>query len=75
VARDHSSPSNAEVKSEWSFTSTPPIRLYSLVRRIRDMHFTSLLRVSWKESVGRPRSKWSDTIKINSREMDGEDTD
>jgi hypothetical protein len=28
---DHSSPSNAEVKNEWSYTSTPPIRLHGVV--------------------------------------------
>lgn len=54
------------------FTSFPPIRLYSLVRSVLDVHVTFLLRVSWKESVGRPRSKWSD-IKINIVETDGED--
>jgi hypothetical protein len=28
---DHSHPSNAEVKNEWSYTSTPPIRLHGVV--------------------------------------------
>jgi hypothetical protein len=29
---DHSSPSNAEVKNAWRYTSTPPIRLHGVVR-------------------------------------------
>jgi hypothetical protein len=28
---DHSPPSSAEVKNEWSYTSTPPIRLHGVV--------------------------------------------
>jgi hypothetical protein len=28
---DHSSPSSAEVKNEWSYTSTPPVRLHGVV--------------------------------------------
>jgi hypothetical protein len=28
---DHSSPSNAEVKNAWSYTSIPPGRLYGVV--------------------------------------------
>jgi hypothetical protein len=28
---DHSLPSSAEVKNEWSHTSTPPIRLHGVV--------------------------------------------
>jgi hypothetical protein len=28
---DHSPPPSAEVKNEWSYTSTPPIRLHGLV--------------------------------------------
>jgi hypothetical protein len=28
---DHSSPSSAEVKNAWSYTSTPPIRLHGAV--------------------------------------------
>jgi hypothetical protein len=28
---DHSSPSSAEVKNAWSYTSTPPIRLHGVV--------------------------------------------
>jgi hypothetical protein len=28
---DHSSPSSAEFKNAWSYTSTPPIRLYGVV--------------------------------------------
>jgi len=29
---DHSSPSRAEVKNDWSYTSTPPIRLNGVDR-------------------------------------------
>jgi hypothetical protein len=71
---NHSCPTKPDVESEWSVTSAPPICLYSLVCAIRDMHIIFLLRVSWKESVGRPRRKWSD-IEINFREVDGEDRD
>jgi len=28
---DYSSPSTAEVKNEWSYTSTPPVRLHGVV--------------------------------------------
>jgi hypothetical protein len=28
---DHSSPSSAEVKNAWTYTSTPPIRLHCMV--------------------------------------------
>jgi hypothetical protein len=28
---DHSPPSNAEVKNEWIYTSTPPVRLHGVV--------------------------------------------
>jgi hypothetical protein len=28
---DYSPPSNAEVKNEWSYTSTPPMRLHGVV--------------------------------------------
>jgi len=28
---DHSPPSRAKVKNAWSYTSTPPIRLHSVV--------------------------------------------
>jgi hypothetical protein len=28
---DHSPPSSAEVKNAWSYTSTPPIRLYGVM--------------------------------------------
>jgi hypothetical protein len=28
---DHSPPSSAEVKNAWSYTSTPPLRLYGVV--------------------------------------------
>jgi hypothetical protein len=28
---DHSSPSSTEVKNEWSYKSTPPIRLHGVV--------------------------------------------
>jgi hypothetical protein len=28
---DHSPPSSAEVKNEWSYTSTPPVRLHGVV--------------------------------------------
>jgi hypothetical protein len=27
---DHSSPSSAEVKNAWSYTSTPPVRLHGV---------------------------------------------
>jgi hypothetical protein len=71
---NHSCPTKADVEIEWSFTSAPPICLYSLVCAVRDMHIIFLLQVSWKESVGRSRRKWSD-IEINVREVDGEDRD
>jgi hypothetical protein len=31
IEADHSPPSSAEVKNEWSYTSTPPIRLHGVV--------------------------------------------
>jgi hypothetical protein len=32
---DHLTPSSAEVKNEWSYTSTPPIRLYGVVLSLK----------------------------------------
>ena len=44
---DLSPPFNAEVKNEWSFTSTPLIFLYGLKRE----NFTVLLLVTWSNPV------------------------
>jgi hypothetical protein len=38
---DHSSPSSAEVKNAWSYTSTPPIRLHDVVLSLKNTGTTS----------------------------------
>ena len=39
---DNSSPSSAEVKNEWSYTSTPPLYLHGLDRFNCTLNFTVL---------------------------------